>query len=123
LSGNWLEVSIFIDSKLEPFTRKSTVIFLVVKWFKRKPVSLVGLWVSVVDPKLEEKLFNVEGCKQFSLTVDHNFSWRLARNGDERLHDFRVWVRNTIPLLGVESLVHIVTAEVVLANHLDVLSL
>jgi len=101
--------------------RQAAVVLKIIEWLKREPVSLVWLWIPVVDAELEEELLDVEGGEELPLTVDDDFSWRLSGNGQEGLHDLGIRVCNALPLLGVEALVDVRVSEVVLADNLDLL--
>ena len=110
------EATFFVDSKLNPFTRQAAVILEIVEWLKREPVGLIRLGISVVDAKLQQQLLDVEGGKEFSLTIDDNLPWWLSRDWLEWLHDLGVWVSHALSLPGIEALVDVWVSEIVLAD-------
>lgn len=76
---------------------------------------------AIVDAELHEQFLDVERGEELPLTINDDLSGRLARDGIEWLHDFWIWIGDAASLLGVESLIDIGIAEVVLADDLGVL--
>jgi hypothetical protein len=103
--------------------RKAAIVLEIIEWLKREPLSCVLLTRtdSVVDSQLQEQFFDVKGRKELPLSVYYDLSRWLSRNREEWLHDFWVWISDTLSLSGVEALVDVRVSEVVLSNNLHVL--
>ena len=122
LSWNRSEVSFFIGSELNPLMREAAVVFEIIEWLKREPLSWILLTStgSVVDSELEKELFDIKRGKELSLSINNNLSWWLSRNWKEWLHDLGVWISHSFSLSRVEALVDIGVSEVVFANNFDI---
>lgn len=119
LGWNGSEISLFVNTKINPFRWESAVVLEIIEWFKWEPVGLIWLWISIIDAQLEKEFFDIKRGKKLSLSINYNLSWRFTWNWQKRLHDLGVWISDAFSFAGVEALVDIGVSEVVLTNKLN----
>jgi hypothetical protein len=122
LCGNRRELTVSIITHINPFVRKAAIVLEIVKGLERKPVGWVTLRVAVVNAEFHKEIFDIEGSEELTLSIDNDLTGRLTRDGLEGFHDLGIWISDAVSLLGVEALIDVGVAEVVLANDLNIVS-